>query len=44
MPITPIRRLTPGEYEWERDTDLGYVIQSGPLKNINVLWRNAALR
>lgn len=30
--------------EWERDTDLGYTIQSGPLKNVNVLWRNAALR
>lgn len=30
--------------EWERDTDLGYAIQSGPLKNIAVLWRNASLR
>ncbi|KIY38409.1 hypothetical protein TZ03_22700 [Pseudomonas sp. 10-1B] len=30
--------------EWERDTDLGYTFQSGPLKNLNVLWRNAALR
>ena len=30
--------------EWERDTDLGYTLQSGPLKNVNVLWRNAALR
>ncbi|WP_205297946.1 OprD family outer membrane porin [Pantoea sp. Cy-639] len=30
--------------EWERDTDLEYTIQSGPLKNVNVLWRNAALR
>lgn len=30
--------------EWERDTDLGYTIQSGPLKNVAVLWRNAALR
>lgn len=30
--------------EWERDTDLGYTVQSGPLKNVNVLWRNAALR
>lgn len=35
----------PGEgHEWERDTDLGYVIQSGPLKNVGLLWRNAALR
>ncbi|PYB78813.1 outer membrane porin, OprD family [Pseudomonas sp. LB-090624] len=30
--------------EWERDTDLGYTFQSGLLKNVNVLWRNAALR
>ncbi|MCU1785306.1 OprD family porin [Pseudomonas sp. 13B_2.1_Bac1] len=30
--------------EWERDTDLGYTIQSGALKNVAVLWRNAALR
>lgn len=30
--------------EWERDTDLGYTLQSGPLKNLNLLWRNAALR
>jgi hypothetical protein len=20
--------------EWERDTDIGYVVQSGPLKNV----------
>lgn len=30
--------------EWERDTDLGYTFQSGPLKNLNVLWRSAAVR
>lgn len=30
--------------EWERDTDLGYVIQSGIFKNVGMLWRNAALR
>ncbi|WP_213877284.1 OprD family porin [Pseudomonas sp. dw_358] len=30
--------------EWERDTDLGYVIQSGPLKNVGVKWRNATVR
>ncbi|MNC46830.1 Porin-like protein NicP precursor [compost metagenome] len=30
--------------EWERDTDIGYTIQSGPLKNVAMLWRNAALR
>lgn len=30
--------------EWERDTDLGYTFQGGPLKNLGILWRNAALR
>ena len=30
--------------EWERNTDLGYVVQSGPLKNLGVKWRNATVR
>ncbi|NWE37155.1 OprD family outer membrane porin, partial [Pseudomonas gingeri] len=30
--------------EWERDTDLVYTVQSGPLKNVNVRLRNATLR
>jgi hypothetical protein len=30
--------------EWERDTDIGYVIQGGPLKNVGVKWRNATVR
>ncbi|WP_223455544.1 MULTISPECIES: OprD family porin [unclassified Pseudomonas] len=30
--------------EWERDTDIGYVLQSGPLKNVGVKWRNATVR
>lgn len=30
--------------EWERDMDIGYVIQSGPLKNLGVKWRNATVR
>ena len=30
--------------EWERDTDLVYTVQSGPLKNVNVRLRNASLR
>ncbi|VVO41670.1 Porin-like protein NicP [Pseudomonas fluorescens] len=30
--------------EWERDTDIGYVVQSGPLKNVGVKWRNATVR
>lgn len=30
--------------EWERDTDIGYVIQSGPLKGVNMRWRNVTFR
>ncbi|EZI30341.1 MULTISPECIES: OprD family porin [Pseudomonas] len=30
--------------EWERDTDIGYVVQGGPLKNVGVKWRNATVR
>ena len=30
--------------EWERDTDIAYVIQDGPLKNVGVKWRNATVR
>lgn len=30
--------------EWERDMDLGYVIQNGPLKNLGLKWRNATVR
>lgn len=30
--------------EWERDTDLGYVIQSGPLKNLSLRLRNVTYR
>lgn len=30
--------------EWERNTDLAYVIQSGPLKNLGVKVRNASVR
>lgn len=30
--------------EWERDTDISYVFQDGPLKNLGVKWRNATLR
>jgi hypothetical protein len=31
-------------HEWERDTDISYVFQDGPLKNLGVKWRNATLR
>jgi hypothetical protein len=30
--------------EWERDTDLTYMIQSGSLKGLNLRWRNATFR
>ena len=30
--------------EWERNTDVVYVIQQGPLKNLSVHWRNATYR
>ena len=33
-----------GGKEWERDFDLSYVIQSGPLKNVSVRLRNATFR
>lgn len=30
--------------EWERNTDIGYVVQSGPLKNVGMKIRNATVR
>lgn len=30
--------------EWERNTDIAYVFQEGPLKNLGVKWRNATTR
>lgn len=29
---------------WERDTDIKYVIQGGPLKSLGLVWRNAVYR
>ncbi|MHC6227416.1 OprD family porin [Pseudomonas sp. X10] len=29
---------------WERDIDISYVIQGGPLKNLGLRWRNAMVR
>ncbi|MNF19482.1 Porin-like protein NicP precursor [compost metagenome] len=29
---------------WERNTDITYVVQSGPLKNVGIKWRNASTR
>ncbi|MFI8480328.1 OprD family porin [Pseudomonas sp. NPDC078700] len=30
--------------EWERNTDIGYVVQSGPLKDFGIKWRNGTYR
>lgn len=30
--------------EWERDLDVSYVVQGGPLKNLGIRWRNASMR
>jgi hypothetical protein len=30
--------------EWERNTDIAYVVQSGALKNVGIKWRNASYR
>lgn len=30
--------------EWERTTDITYVVQSGPLRNVSLRWRNASMR
>ena len=30
--------------EWERNTDVVYVIQTGPLRNLSLHWRNATYR
>ncbi|WP_339542946.1 OprD family porin [Pseudomonas sp. JAI120] len=31
-------------HEWERDMDIAYVIQSGPLKDLSLRWRNVSFR
>jgi len=30
--------------EWGRETEVAYTVQSGPLKNLNVKWRNSSQR
>lgn len=39
-------RTTAGDQgeEWERDSDLAYVIQSGALKGVSLRWRNVTFR
>lgn len=34
----------PDGQEWERDTDIAYLIQDGPLRNLGLKWRNATVR
>lgn len=41
--VDVIGRTSEGK-EWERNMDLGYVIQSGALKNLGLKWRNATVR
>ncbi|MFJ4375326.1 OprD family porin [Pseudomonas japonica] len=31
-------------HEWERNTDIGYTFQGGPMKSLGIKWRNAAYR
>jgi hypothetical protein len=33
-----------GSHEWERDTDIKYVLQGGALKGLGLVWRNAVYR
>jgi hypothetical protein len=39
-----VRTRTLEGTEWERNTDIGYVFQSGALKNLEVKWRNGTYR
>lgn len=39
-----VKTFTVSGHEWERNTDLGYVVQSGKLKNVGIKWRNASYR
>ncbi|MDI3358453.1 OprD family porin [Pseudomonas sp. UYIF39] len=40
-----VQRTAPGEgKEWERNTDIAYVVQDGTLKGLGLKWRNASVR
>ena len=40
-----VQRTAPGEgKEWERNTDIAYVVQDGSLKGLGLKWRNASVR
>ncbi|MFJ3368661.1 OprD family porin [Pseudomonas sp. NPDC086251] len=40
----PFAQVANGASEWERDLTVGYVVQSGALKNLGVMWKNATWR
>ncbi|MBV6826806.1 OprD family porin [Pseudomonas sp. PD9R] len=40
----PFRQVANGASEWERDLSVGYVVQSGALKNLGFAWKNATWR
>ncbi|ELF6204308.1 MULTISPECIES: OprD family porin [Pseudomonas] len=39
-----LRRENDDGTEWERSTDITYVVQSGPLKDFSIRWRNSTYR
>lgn len=39
-----VRNRAQAGKEWERDTELAYVIQSGAMKNLAIKWKNASTR
>jgi hypothetical protein len=40
----PFPQTANGASEWERDLTVGYVVQSGALKNLSLMWKNAMWR
>jgi hypothetical protein len=40
----PFAQVANGASEWERDLTVGYVVQSGALKNLGLMWKNATWR
>lgn len=40
----PFAEVANGASEWERDLTVGYVVQSGALKNLGLMWKNATWR
>ncbi|MEJ5057428.1 MULTISPECIES: OprD family porin [unclassified Pseudomonas] len=40
----PFAQVANGASEWERDLTVGYVVQSGALKNLGLMWKNAMWR